>query len=85
MSNVGEMTLMSHFADAEHPEGIVQALEKVEQASEGMECRRSLANSAATLGIRKRILTGYVRGSFCMVLRLRDTGVISPIPGLNLL
>ncbi|MEF9889371.1 alanine racemase [Citrobacter freundii] len=49
MPNVGEMTLMSHFADAEHPEGIQEAMARIAQATEGLECRRSLSNSAATL------------------------------------
>ncbi|MCS2147604.1 catabolic alanine racemase DadX [Scandinavium manionii] len=49
MSNISDMTLMSHFADAENPDGIIEAMEKIEQAAEGLECPRSLANSAATL------------------------------------
>ena len=49
MPNVGEMTLMSHFADAEHPDGIQDAMARIAQATEGLECRRSLSNSAATL------------------------------------
>lgn len=49
MPNVGEMTLMSHFADAEHPDGINEAMARIAQATEGLECRCSLANSAATL------------------------------------
>jgi alanine racemase len=49
LPNVGEMTLMSHFAVAERPDGIVGAMKRVEQAAEGLECPRSLSNSAATL------------------------------------
>ncbi|MTH47151.1 catabolic alanine racemase DadX [Intestinirhabdus alba] len=49
MTNVGEMTLMSHFAHAGEPEGIAAAMSRVARAAEGLECRRSLANSAATL------------------------------------
>lgn len=49
MSNVGDLTLMSHFANAEHPDGIHEAMVKIEQAAEGLNCARSLANSAATL------------------------------------
>ena len=49
MPNVGEMTLMSHFATAEHPGGIGKAMARIGLATEGLECRRSLANSAATL------------------------------------
>ncbi|MCS2161284.1 catabolic alanine racemase DadX [Scandinavium sp. H11S7] len=49
MSNISDMTLMSHFADAENPDGLTEAMEKIEQAAEGLDCPRSLANSAATL------------------------------------
>lgn len=49
LKNVGEMTLMAHFAQAESAEGIAEPLKLIAQATEGIECRRSLANSAATL------------------------------------
>ena len=49
LSNVGEMTLMAHFADAENPEGLIAPLQRIEQAAEGLACPRSLANSACTL------------------------------------
>ncbi|MFW0767124.1 catabolic alanine racemase DadX [Trabulsiella odontotermitis] len=49
LPGVGEMTLMSHFAVAERPDGIVEAMARVEQAAEGLECARSLSNSAATM------------------------------------
>lgn len=49
LENVGEMTLMAHFAEAESSEGIVGPLKRIEQAAEGLDCPRSLANSAATL------------------------------------
>ena len=49
LRNVGEMTLMAHFADAEKPDGIADAMVRVEQAAEGLDCPRSLSNSAATL------------------------------------
>jgi alanine racemase len=47
--NVGQLTLMAHFADAEQPEGIVEPLARIEQAAEGLDCARSLSNSAATM------------------------------------
>jgi alanine racemase len=47
--NVGEMTLMAHFADAELPDGITGPMARIEQAAEGLDCPRSLSNSAATL------------------------------------
>jgi alanine racemase len=49
LANVGEMTLMSHFAQAEDPQGIVEPMRRIEQAAEGLDCPRSLSNSAATL------------------------------------
>lgn len=49
LPNVGEITLMAHFAEAETAEGIVEPLKRIEQAAEGLNCPRSLANSAATL------------------------------------
>ncbi len=49
IANVGQLTLMAHFADAERPEGITEPLARVEQAAEGLDCTRSLSNSAATL------------------------------------
>ena len=49
LGNVSEMTLMSHFAEAENPDGIVEPMRRIEQAAEGLDCPRSLANSAATL------------------------------------
>ncbi len=49
LENVGEMTLMSHFAEAESAEGIVEPMKQIERAAEGLECPRSLSNSAATL------------------------------------
>lgn len=49
LDNVGEMTLMAHFAEAEQNEGIIEPLKRIEQAAEGLDCPRSLANSAATL------------------------------------
>lgn len=59
MANVGEMTLMSHFAEAEHPDGISSAMARIEQAAEGLECRRSLSTRRRLCGTRKRILTGF--------------------------
>lgn len=49
LKNVGGMTLMAHFADAEKPDGIVEPMMRIEQAAEGLDCPRSLSNSAATL------------------------------------
>lgn len=80
MANVGEMTLMSHFAEAEHPDGISSAMARIEQATEGLECRRSLSNSAATLWHPEAHFDWVRLALFCMALRRPVSGVISPIP-----
>lgn len=49
MKNVGVMTLMSHFAQAENTDGVIEPMRLIEQAAEGLDCPRSLANSAATM------------------------------------
>lgn len=49
LNNVGDMTLMAHFADAENPEGLIDPLQRIERAAEGLNCPRSLSNSACTL------------------------------------
>ncbi|WP_380177881.1 catabolic alanine racemase DadX [Kalamiella sp. sgz302252] len=49
LANVGEITLMAHFAEAESSAGIAEPMARIEQAAEGLSCPRSLANSAATL------------------------------------
>lgn len=49
MPNVATVTLMSHFAEAERADGIATPLARIEQAAEGIDAPRSLANSAATL------------------------------------
>ena len=49
ISNVSSITLMSHFAEAERPDGIVEPMARIAQAAEGLEAPRSLSNSAATL------------------------------------
>lgn len=74
MANVGEMTLMSHFADAEHPDGISTAMARIERAAEGLECRRSLSNSAATLWHPEAHFDWVRPALFCMVLRRPVSG-----------
>ncbi|MBJ3813762.1 catabolic alanine racemase DadX [Shimwellia pseudoproteus] len=49
ISNVGEITLMAHFADADKPDGVDQAMTRIELAAGEIDAPRSLANSAATL------------------------------------
>jgi alanine racemase len=46
---VGEITLMTHFADADGPGGVAEQCARFESATRGLELPRSLANSAALL------------------------------------
>ena len=46
---VGQITLMTHFSDADGERGIAHQLEAFERGAEGIAGARSLANSAATL------------------------------------
>lgn len=81
ISNVGEMTLMSHFAEAENPQGIVEPMRRIEQAAEGLDCPRSmLPTRRRRSGIRKCILTGFVPASCCMAHRPPGSGRISRTP-----
>lgn len=49
LPGVGDITLMSHFASSELVYGIDEPMARIAQATEGLTCPRSLANSAATL------------------------------------
>jgi alanine racemase len=46
---VGQITLMTHFSDADGPRGIAHQLDAFERGAEGIAGARSLANSAAVL------------------------------------
>jgi alanine racemase len=49
VQGVGQITLMTHFSDADGPRGVEHQLEAFERGAEGIAGARSLANSAATL------------------------------------
>lgn len=46
---VGQITLMTHFSDADGPRGIAHQMQAFEQGAEGIAGARSLSNSAAIL------------------------------------
>ncbi|QCP49299.1 alanine racemase [Trinickia violacea] len=46
---IGQITLMTHFSDADSERGVAYQLEAFERGAEGIAGARSLANSAATL------------------------------------
>jgi alanine racemase len=78
LQNVGEMTLMAHFADAEKPDGIADAMTRIGQAAEGLDCPRSLPIQRPRSGTLKHTITGCVRGLFCTALLRRASGRILP-------
>ncbi len=49
LSQVGEVSLMTHFANADAPDGVADASRAFEQACRDLPGERSLANSAALL------------------------------------
>ncbi len=49
MPQVGTITLMTHFADADGPTGVAAQLRRFEEWTAGLAGPRSIANSAATL------------------------------------
>lgn len=49
IAQVGEITLMSHFAGADSLEGVNWQMDNIDKAARGLPGPRSLANSAATL------------------------------------
>jgi len=49
LPQVGEISLMTHFSDADGPRGIAHSLDAFERATQDLPGERSLANSAATL------------------------------------
>ena len=53
LPGVREITLMTHFADAEGQEGIADQLRWFEELVRGLEAPRSLANSAALLRFKE--------------------------------
>ncbi|MCY0389541.1 alanine racemase [Robbsia sp. Bb-Pol-6] len=48
-ASIGEITLMTHFADADGPIGTSRQLAEFERGADGLAGARSLSNSAATL------------------------------------
>jgi alanine racemase len=64
LPQVDEVSLMTHFADADGARGVAQALAVFEQAAAGLPGERSLSNSAALL--RHRVDNDWVRaGILC--------------------
>ena len=49
LPQVGEISLMTHFSDADGPKGIAQQMARFEEATRDLPGERSVCNSAATL------------------------------------
>ncbi|WP_329906853.1 catabolic alanine racemase DadX [Serratia quinivorans] len=49
IGNIASLTLMSHFATADGPQGVESQMASIERAAKGITLPRCLANSAATL------------------------------------
>jgi alanine racemase len=64
LPQVGEITLMTHFADADASDGVARPLAVFEAATRELPGERSVSNSAATLGhtaLRERVPEDWVR------------------------
>jgi alanine racemase len=64
LPQVGEISLMTHFADADVRDGVAQPLQVFEAATRELPGERSVSNSAATLGhtgLRERVPEDWVR------------------------
>ena len=64
LPQVGEISLMTHFSDADGPRGVAHQVAVFEEATRGLPGERSLANSAAIL--RHKLASDWVRaGILC--------------------
>ena len=64
LPQVAEVSLMTHFADADRPDGLARSLAAFEQATSDLPGARSVSNSAATLlqpALRERVPEDWVR------------------------
>jgi alanine racemase len=64
LPQVGEIALMTHFADADTSDGVTGAFRVFEEATRELPGERSVSNSAATLGhpgLRERVPEDWVR------------------------
>ena len=78
LKNVGEMTLMAHFADAENRTVSPMPWSASSRPQKGWTARARCPTRRPRCGIPRRITTGCVRGSFCTARRPRASGRISP-------
>jgi len=79
---IGQITLMTHFSDADTPRGIGEQMEAFERGAQGIAGARSLANSAATLW-HPSTHFDWVRPGI-MLYGASPSGVASAIAGAGL-
>jgi alanine racemase len=79
---IGQITLMTHFSDADTPRGIGEQMEAFERGAQGIAGARSLANSAATLW-HPSAHFDWVRPGI-MLYGASPSGVASAIDGTGL-
>ncbi len=77
---IGQITLMTHFADADGERGVADQMAAFERGAEGIAGARSLANSAAVMWHPKPTATGSAPASCCTAPRPRGAPPISPAP-----
>ncbi|MEJ2769235.1 alanine racemase [Mycetohabitans sp. B46] len=80
--SVGQITLMTHFSDADGETGVRHQLEMFEHGAEGIAGSRSLSNSAATLW-HPRAHFDWVRPGI-ILYGASPSGVSAAIAGLGL-
>jgi len=79
---IGQITLMTHFSDADAAGGIGEQMEAFERGAQGIAGTRSLANSAATLW-HPSVHFDWVRPGI-MLYGASPSGVASAIEGVGL-
>ena len=61
LAQVGEITLMTHFSDADGAKGTAQQLAVFDETTRGLSGERTLSNSAATLREGEKLHSDWVR------------------------
>jgi alanine racemase len=92
LTQVDEISLMTHFADADSDRGIAHQVAAFELATEGLPGERSLSNSAATLrhaGDHAQVRADWVRPGIMVYGSAPDFPAHSPrhwglLPGMTL-
>lgn len=88
MPQVGAITLMTHFADADGETGVEPQLRWFEALTHGMQAPRSLANSAALVRFAEQTRADWVRPGIMLYggspLAFRTAGEIGLRPAMTL-